>query len=246
MLSSVGAGAQNTQDTFSLWSFVTLKTDIGERCYAGLFIEDRTNDLSMIRPIFGVRLTPWLKADIALDQIWKHDSSPAFQQILLSATGTLKNGPWSVSVRERYICSFKPVDDALFDDDLPGVGSGSSSLGSSLDAAPGSGSSLDAAPGSGPSLGEGYYKFGDDSYFTLGHILRSKLTVSYTTERGIWKPYLAVEVFSWDCWKKTRYYLGSDFKLGEHSTFTPFYMYYTFAGKSYGQHTLGLGLQYRF
>lgn len=213
------------QDTFSLWSYLTFNTNVGERCYATLRIEDRTDDLTMIRPIFGVRITPWLKTDIALDQIWKHNGSPAFQQILLSCTGTLKSGQLSASVRERYICSFKPMGDD-FTIDPPGIYGPAESPASS-------------AP-------TGYYSIGDGDYFTIGHILRSKLTVSYTADDGVCKPYLAVEVFSWDRWQKTRYYVGSDFKVSDQCTLSPFYMYLTFADKSYGQHTLGFGLQYKF
>lgn len=77
-------------------------------------------------------------------------------------------------------------------------------------------------------------------------VLRSKLTAQYAIPDSRFAPYLAVELFTWEKWKKTRHYAGTTVKIDEHNSLDLFYMYYTFAGKSYAQHTLGAGWNFSF
>lgn len=76
-----------------------------------------------------------------------------------------------------------------------------------------------------------------------GNTLRSKLTVSYQVPSSICKPYMAVEMFTWDKWKKTRQYVGCKFNFTEHHALDVFYMYYTFANQPAQQHLVGVGYE---
>lgn len=74
-----------------------------------------------------------------------------------------------------------------------------------------------------------------------GDVIRSRLKVQYTIPNTRFKPYLAIEVFTWDVWKKTRHYLGTTYKINKYFEFEGYYIYYTFAGKP-AEHVLGIGL----
>ena len=75
--------------------------------YIGLRGEYRTKerfqatDIWFIRPTVGYRFNSWLKSDISYD--WCHSASGIQHKFLFSATGSLKSGPLSVSVREMYV-----------------------------------------------------------------------------------------------------------------------------------------------
>lgn len=74
-----------------------------------------------------------------------------------------------------------------------------------------------------------------------GNVIRSRLKAQYTIPESHFKPYLAIEVFTWDKWKKTRHYVGTTFTINEHFEIEGYYIYYTFNGKP-AQHVLGIGL----
>lgn len=78
---------------------------------------------------------------------------------------------------------------------------------------------------------------------TISHILRSRLKTQYAIPNSRVKPYLAVELFTWDKWKKTRYYVGTTVKCNDWMEFEGFYMYYVYANKP-ALHVLGLGLNF--
>ena len=74
-----------------------------------------------------------------------------------------------------------------------------------------------------------------------GNVLRSRLKVQYTIPETCFKPYLAMEVFTWDKWKKTRHYVGSTYAINKKMEIEGYYIYYTFDGKP-AEHVLGIGL----
>ncbi|MBO4570739.1 MAG: DUF2490 domain-containing protein [Bacteroidales bacterium] len=75
--------------------------------YIGLRGEFRTKnnfqstDIWFIRPTVGYKFNNWLKSDISYD--WCQSGLGLQHKFLFSATGTLKSGPLSVSVREMYV-----------------------------------------------------------------------------------------------------------------------------------------------
>lgn len=70
--------------------------------------------------------------------------------------------------------------------------------------------------------------------------LRSSIKASYTIPSTRVKPYVNIEVFTKQHWDKTRHYVGIDFGLGKRSSLDVFYMYYSFAGKDWQRHLLGI------
>ena len=74
-----------------------------------------------------------------------------------------------------------------------------------------------------------------------GNVLRSRLKVQYAIPESRLKPFLAMEVFTWDEWKKTRHYVGTTYSINKHFEIEGYYVYYTFADKP-AEHVLGIGL----
>lgn len=75
--------------------------------------------------------------------------------------------------------------------------------------------------------------------------LRSRLKAQYAFPNSRVKPYLALEVYTWDKWLKSRHYAGSAITLNTHFELDVYYMYYLFASKP-AEHVLGLGLNIAF
>lgn len=73
------------------------------------------------------------------------------------------------------------------------------------------------------------------------NVLRSRLKVQYFIPESRFKPFLAMEVFTWDEWKKTRHYIGTTCIINKHFELEGYYVYYTFADKP-AEHVLGIGL----
>lgn len=78
-----------------------------------------------------------------------------------------------------------------------------------------------------------------------GNELRSRLKAQYAIPESRFKPYLAIEVFTWEKWMKTRHYAGTAVTLNGHFEIEGYYMYYTFSDKP-AQHVLGIGLNMEF
>lgn len=70
--------------------------------------------------------------------------------------------------------------------------------------------------------------------------LRSKFTASYAIPNSIFKPYVAMEIFTDKKWQKTRHYIGTDIKLSRQSSLDVYYLWYTFADNT-ASHIIGLG-----
>lgn len=74
-----------------------------------------------------------------------------------------------------------------------------------------------------------------------GNVIRSRLKVQYAISDTRFNPYLAIEVFTWDVWKKTRHYVGTTYNINKTFEIEGYYIYYTFMGKP-AEHVLGIGL----
>lgn len=70
--------------------------------------------------------------------------------------------------------------------------------------------------------------------------LRSSVKASYTIPSTRITPYVNIEVFTKEHWDKTRHYVGMECEFGARSSLDIFYMYYTFAGKDWQRHLLGI------
>ena len=77
------------------------------------------------------------------------------------------------------------------------------------------------------------------------NVLRSRLKAQYSIPESRFSPYLAVEVFTWDVWKKTRHYVATTYEINDNIELEGYYLYYTFAG-SPAEHVLGIGLNMEF
>lgn len=75
--------------------------------------------------------------------------------------------------------------------------------------------------------------------------LRTRGKVAYSLPQTRLKPYLSCELFTARHWEKTRYYLGTSWSFGNHSTLDLFYLYYVMAGMSTQRHVLGLGYAFK-
>lgn len=90
------------------------------------------------------------------------------------------------------------------------------------------------------SLRERYiYAYNQDARKS-SHVLRTQLKAQYKIPQSIFKPYVAVELFTWEKWQKTRHYVGTLIDFNEHHGLDLFYMYYTFDGKP-AEHVIGVG-----
>lgn len=106
--------AQEAQEdnTFGGWEFLEVYHDFGKSpVFASIYFEHdnfqyKRLDNWYIRTTAGVKILPWLKADVAYDFL-KEPSSYS-HRALFNITATLKQGNLKASVRERYIHSWTP------------------------------------------------------------------------------------------------------------------------------------------
>lgn len=81
------------------------------------------------------------------------------------------------------------------------------------------------------------------------NVLRSRLQVEYNIPKCKFEPYASVELFNAWALDKTRFSIGSDYKLAKKHAFQVFYRYQRVNGNDDGQtnqHVLGLGYQFKF
>ncbi len=178
-------------DDFGIWSTVNVKYNFTKKIYGSTLFEFRSKentqrmDCFISRQYLGYNWTSWLKSDVAYDFITTPSS--VHNRFLFSVTGTLKEGNFSFSLRERYLYDYTVKSHS----------------------------------------GE--------------NVLRSKASVHYHIPNTIFSPYMAIELFTWEHWKKTRHYAGTKIKLTDQSSLDIFYMYYTKRNKTFEQHLLGIG-----
>lgn len=77
------------------------------------------------------------------------------------------------------------------------------------------------------------------------NVLRTRLKAQYDIPDSRFSPYLAMEVYYWDGWDKTKHIAGTTFSLNKHLELDAYYMYYLYSDKP-AQHILGVGLNVEF
>ena len=112
-LASVPAEAQEGEDnTFGGWEFLEVNHDFGKSPFFATFYFEHDNyqysrlECWYTRTTLGVKILPWLKADVAYDFI----REPSFltHKAVADLTATLKQGGLKVSIRERYQHGWTP------------------------------------------------------------------------------------------------------------------------------------------
>lgn len=92
---------------FGGWEFFEVYHDFGNSPFFGSFYFEHDNyhykffDNCYTRTILGVKILPWLKADVGYDFVV--EPSVLKHKLLLDFTGTLKSGNFKVSLRQRYL-----------------------------------------------------------------------------------------------------------------------------------------------
>ncbi|MBO4642056.1 MAG: DUF2490 domain-containing protein [Bacteroidaceae bacterium] len=76
-----------------------------------------------------------------------------------------------------------------------------------------------------------------------GNELRSRLKAQYAIPHSRFSPYLAIEVFTWKDWKKTRHYVACDYDITRWMQLEAYYLYYTHKEHP-SQHILGIGFNF--
>ena len=76
-----------------------------------------------------------------------------------------------------------------------------------------------------------------------GNELRSRLKIQYAIPDSRFSPYVAIEIFTWKNWIKTRHYIACDYDLTRWMQLEAYYLYYTHKEHP-AQHILGLGLNF--
>ena len=105
----LGVRAQEVPEgwNFGGWEFFEVYHDFGNSPFFGSFYFEHDNyqykyfDNWYTRTTLGVKVLPWLKADVAYDFV--KTPSDLRHKLLLDLTGTLKSGNFKVALRERYM-----------------------------------------------------------------------------------------------------------------------------------------------
>lgn len=140
-------------DTYGGWEFIEVSYHFKKPpLYASIYFEHDNLEYKRLecwytRTTFGVKILPWLKADIAYDFLYE-PGGQLTHKALFNLSGTLTQGNLKVSLRERYVHDWL-VDEGKQD-----------------------------------------------------NVLRSQLKAQYAIPKSHFSPYLAIEMFTWDTWKK--------------------------------------------
>ena len=113
LLIPVRLSAQEAEDnTFGGWEFIDINHDFdGSPFFAKFYFEHDNFQYKRFqdwytRTTFGAKILPWLKADLAYDYI--QYPSYATHKAVFDVMATLKEGSFSVSIRERYMHDWTP------------------------------------------------------------------------------------------------------------------------------------------
>lgn len=114
LLVGTAASAQDVPEgwRFGGWEFVEVNHEFGSSPFFGTFYFEHDNlqyryfDCWYTRTTLGVKLLPWLKADVAYDYL--KEPAAVTHKLNLDVTGTLKQGPLKVAIRERWVHSWTP------------------------------------------------------------------------------------------------------------------------------------------
>lgn len=74
--------------------------------------------------------------------------------------------------------------------------------------------------------------------YQQSNVLRSLFVAQYSIPNSIIKPFVGLELYTWDKWDKTRYNAGIKIKVDNHNEIEVSYMYMTFANRPNANHGL--------
>ncbi len=123
ILLPIGLSAQEApqeDNTFGGWEFFEVYYDIGKTPLFASFYFEHDNfqykrfDNWYTRTTFGVKILPWLSADVAYDFIQEPDCQ--VHRAIFDLTGSLKQGNLKVSIRERYLHNWVPAKGSQSDE----------------------------------------------------------------------------------------------------------------------------------
>ena len=87
-------------------------------------------------------------------------------------------------------------------------------------------------------------KGGESTFGFSKNVLRSRLKVKYAIPGSIFAPYLSSEIFVWKEWEKSRYYAGTELKLGARGKLDIFYLYTVYAAHpGTPRHSIGINYE---
>ena len=106
-------GQQQEEDnTFGGWEFVEVNYNFKKiPVFASFYFEHdnfqyQRTECWYTRTTVGVNLLPWLSTDVVWDYL--KEPSSYCHKFMLDVTGTLKQGPFKVSIRERLVHTWTP------------------------------------------------------------------------------------------------------------------------------------------
>ena len=110
---SLRAQEQAEDNSFGGWEFVEIYHDFGKGPFFASFYFEHDNfqyqrfECWYTRTTVGVKILPWLKADVAYDFL--REPAHHSHRAVVDLTGTLRQGNLKASVRERYMHSWTPA-----------------------------------------------------------------------------------------------------------------------------------------
>ncbi len=105
--------ADAPDNTFGGWEFLEVNHDFGKGPWFASFYFEHDNyqyrrlECWYTRTTLGLKVLPWLKADVAYDFV--REPSCLTHRAVADLTASLREGPLKVSVRERYIHHWTPA-----------------------------------------------------------------------------------------------------------------------------------------
>ena len=112
LIASLAQAQVKEDNTFGGWEFLEVNHDFGKGPFFGSFYFEHDNyqyrrlECWYTRTTFGVKVLPWLKADVAYDFL--REPSWITHKAVFDLTASLKQVGLKVSVRERYMHHWTP------------------------------------------------------------------------------------------------------------------------------------------
>lgn len=230
------------QDDFGVWSEVNVEKKINSRWDIGASAELRMRDdaSEVDRWSAGIdvsyKVAKWLKASAGYsflnDNIYKVSTKQKVadyygqrHRFNISLTGSQDFGRLSVTLRERWQYTYRPEKSVwrYYAEGLPYAGKNAD-----LDD--------DDVP----------YKHTFDS--KAKNVWRNRLQLKYKLTKQ-WRPYVNAETYVAKSWEKTRYSLGTEFRINKQHSFDVKYLFQDIRSNDNDEtdsHIIGLGYTYKF
>jgi len=230
------------QDDFGVWSEVNVEKKINSRWDIGASAELRMRDdaSEVDRWSAGIdvsyKVAKWLKASAGYsflnDNIYKVSTKQKVadyygqrHRFNVSLTGSQDFGRLSISLRERWQYTFRPEKSVW-----RYYAAGHTFAGQNAD----------------------FNDDGDPEKHTFDskakNVWRNRLQLKYKLTKQ-WRPYVNAETYVAKSWEKTRYSLGTEFRLNKQHSFDVKYMFQDIRNNDDDEadsHIIGIGYTYKF